>query len=243
MVVTAFVAVTAAACGSSSTQVEYETIAAAVAATPDGGTVLVEPGTYVEEITIDRPVSLVADGEVNLEGAIAVVDTNDVSIEGLTIVSDQVGIYVHNSDDVRIASNVIVGARYRGIHVVSGSAEIVDNEIRQGDGPYAIGIHVANSSARPASLISGNVVDQVGAYGIAVNLATAEVVDNLVRGGDRAGLAVNEMSSVAVRGNTVEDAPRFGILVTDFSHAVLDGNTVSGATEPVKTQFYGTVSS
>ena len=79
-----------------------------------------------------------------------------------------------------------------------------------------------------------------GAYGIAVNFAHAEVTGNTVRGGTRAGLAVNEMSTANVRDNTVDGAPRYGILVTDMSHAEVTDNTVTGSQEPIMLQFHST---
>ena len=55
-----------------------------------------------------------------------------------------------------------------------------------------------------------------------------------------AGLAVNEMSIVDVRENTVDGAPRYGILVTDMSHAEVTDNTVTGSQEPIMLQFHST---
>ncbi len=236
----AFAAVVVACSGPSPGQ-SYETIAEAVAAAPTGSTVRVPAGHYVESITIDRPMTLVAEpGGVHLEGRISVVDASGVTVEGFTIRADRTAISARSGDEIRIVGNVIVGAGYRGIHVVNASAEIVGNEIRDASGPYAVGIHVANAIARPPSVISGNVIELDGAYGIAVNFAHAEVRGNTVRGGAKAGLAVNEMSIVDVRENTVDGVPRYGILVTDMSHAEVVGNTVTGAQEPVMLQFHST---
>ena len=212
-----------------------------MAAAPTGATVRIPAGRYVENITIDRPMALVAElGDVHLTGHISITDVSDATVEGFVVHADSTAISVRNSDDVRIAGNEILGAGYRGIHALNSSVEIVDNEIRGANGPYLIGIHVANATTLPPSVIAGNTVDQLGAYGIAVNLAHAEVRGNIVRGGDRAGLAVNEMSTAEVRDNTVSDAPRYGILVTDMSHADVTDNIVSGAREPIMLQYHST---
>ena len=229
------------ACSGSSPGQSYETIAEAVAAAPTGGTVRIPAGNYVESITIDRPMTLVAEpGGVHLTGRISVVDASGVTVEGFTIQADGTAISARGGDEIRIVGNEIVGADYRGIHVVNASAEIVGNEIRDASGPYVVGIHVANAIARPQSVISGNVIELDGAYGIAVNFAHAEVTGNTVRGGNRAGLAVNEMSTANVRENTVDGAPRYGILVTDMSHAEVTDNTVTGSQEPIMLQFHST---
>ena len=58
------------ACSGPSPGQSYETIAEAVAAAPTGGTVRIPAGNYVESITIDRPMTLVAEpGGVHLDGA------------------------------------------------------------------------------------------------------------------------------------------------------------------------------
>ena len=229
------------ACSGPSPGQSYETIAEAVAAAPTGGTVRVPAGHYVESITIDRPMTLVAEpGGVRLVGQISVVDASGVTVEGFTIRANETAISARGGDGIRIVGNEIVGAGYRGIHVVNASAEIVGNEIYEARGPYVVGIHVANAIARPPSVISGNVIELDGAYGIAVNFAHAQVRGNTVRGGTSAGLAVNEMSIVEVRENTVDGAPRYGILVTDMSHAEVVGNTVTGSQEPIMLQFHST---
>ena len=236
----ALVAVVIACSGTSPSQ-SYETIAEAVAAAPTGGTVRVPAGHYLESITIDRPMTLIAEpGDVVLMGQISVVDASGVTVEGFTIRADGTAISARGGDGIRIVGNEIVGADYRGIHVVNASADIVGNEIHGASGPYLVGIHVANAIARPPSVISGNVIELDGAYGIAVNFAHAEVRGNTVRGGTRAGLAVNEMSIVDVRENSVDGAPRYGILVTDMSHAEVVGNTVTGSQEPIILQFHST---
>ena len=76
------------ACSGSSPGRSYETIAEAVAAAPTGGTVRIPAGNYVESITIDRPMTLVAEpGGVHLTGRI-VVDASGVTVEGFTIQAD-----------------------------------------------------------------------------------------------------------------------------------------------------------
>ena len=237
----AALAAVAIACSGASPVQSHETIAEAVAAAPAGGTVRIPAGHYVESITIDRPMTLVAEpGGVHLTGQISVVDASGVTVEGFTIRADGTAISARGGDEIRIIGNEIVGAGYRGIHVVNASAEIVGNEIRGASGPYVVGIHVANATARPPSVISGNVIELDGAYGIAVNFAHAEVTGNTVRGGTRAGLAVNEMSTANVRDNTIHGAPRYGILVTDMSHAEVTDNTVTGSHEPIMLQFHST---
>lgn len=218
----------------------------AVDAAPDGATIRLAPGLYQEQVAVDRPLTLVAEpGSARIVGVpglpvITILGTNDVTIQGLTIVGGETGIEVKESSDVVIDGNQILDSSYRGVDVVSSAATVIRNEIRPAPGPYVIGIRLANATLWPESVISDNVVEHAGGYGIAVNFANATVDGNEVFGGDRAGIAINEMSHADVFGNTVNDAPRYGILVHDMSHAVVTDNVISGAGEPIKLIYHST---
>jgi nitrous oxidase accessory protein NosD len=75
--------------GKSCATAAFSHIAAAVAAAPSGGTVAVCPGTYAEDVLINKPLTLMGgNATINatgLENAIQVVASN-VSISGLTLV-------------------------------------------------------------------------------------------------------------------------------------------------------------
>ncbi|MCZ6518426.1 MAG: right-handed parallel beta-helix repeat-containing protein [Actinobacteria bacterium] len=225
---------------------DYPTLAAAIHEAPDGATIRLAPGRYVEQVVIDRPVTILAEpGTVELVGipgstVITIAGTTGVTLQGLTIVGGDTGVAVMHSSDVTIADNIIVESGYRGVDVVSAAATVIGNQIKPAPGPYVIGIRVANATSWPDSVISSNVVDHAGGYGIAVNFANAMVKSNDVIGGNRAGIAINEMSLADVLGNTVNEAPRYGILVHDMSHAVVTDNRIVGAEEPIKLTFHST---
>jgi len=226
---------------------EYSTLTAAIAAAPDGATIRLAPGTYDGPVAIVRPLSILAEpGSVEIVGApgttvFSVSGTEGVTLQGLTIVGGDIGVAVTLSSEVTIAGNLILESGHRGVEVVSAAATVKGNHIRPAPGPFVIGIRVANSTSWPDSMILDNVVDHAGGYGIAVNFANATVRDNEVTGGDRAGIAINEMSVGNVTGNSVSDAPRYGILVHDMSHAVVSDNLIVGAQEPIKLTFHSTV--
>ena len=226
---------------------QYPTLAAAIREAPDGATITLAPGRYDEQVTISRPVTIVAEpGTAEIIGApgatvISISGTAGVTIQGLVVVGGDTGIAVMHSSDVIIADNLITGSAHRGIDVVFGAASVTGNRVTPAPGPYVIGIRVANATSWPESVISGNVVDHAGGYGIAVNFANATVEGNDVIGGDRAGIAINEMSLADVFGNTVNGAPRYGILVHDMSHAVVSDNLIIGADEPIKLTYHSTV--
>ena len=226
---------------------QYPTLAAAIRDAPDGATIRLEPGRYDGQVLISRPLSIVAEpGTAEIIGApgatvISITGTAGVTIQGLVVVGGDTGIAVMHSSGVSIADNLITGSAHRGVDIVFGAASVTGNRVTPAPGPYVIGIRVANATSWPESVVSGNVVEHADAYGIAVNFANAMVKGNEVIGGNRAGIAINEMSLADVLGNTVNEAPRYGILVHDMSHAVVTDNHIIGADEPIKLTFHSTV--
>lgn len=225
---------------------DYATLAAALEEAPDGATIRLSPGRYEGGLTIERPLSIVAEsGLVEVFGSpgaavISINGTSGVTIQGLTIIGGATGIAVMESSSVVIANNHILDSGYRGVDIVSSAASVTGNEIRPAPGPYVIGIRLANATSWPSSVITGNVVEYAGGYGIAVNFANATIESNEVVGGDKAGIAINEMSLADVHENTVREASRFGILIHDMSHAVVSDNLIVGAEEPIKLTYHST---
>ncbi len=210
---------------------DYPSITAAVAEAPDRAVVAIAPGRYFETVTIARPITLRGSGDVQLIGdgrgpVIEIAGTSNVTIEGLGIVNGRVGVLVDRSEGVRIIGNEIADNELRGIHVVNASAVITGNLVRDTHAPYGIGIHLANSSARPRSVVENNVVEDNGRAGIATNFTNAVIRDNTVRGNGGRGIAVTEMSVANVVGNQVGGNGGTEVLVIDGSNATLQENTI-----------------
>jgi len=227
---------------------DYPTLATAILEAADGATITLAPGRYVEQVVINRSLSIIGGepGSAQVGGVaggavISIRGTTGVTIRGLGIVGGDIGISVIESSDITIADNIITGSSFRGIDVVYGAATVTGNRIQPAPGPYVIGIRVANATSWPESVISGNVIDHAGGYGIAVNFANVTVDGNDVVGGERAGIAINEMSNARVSGNAISEASRYGILVHDMSHAVVTENVISGSDEPIKLTYHSTV--
>jgi parallel beta-helix repeat protein len=215
---------------------EYTTIAAAVAAAGEGAVVEVGPGRYTESISITKPIVLrgpgdgaaqvVGDGEA---AVISISDTSGVTIQGLAVTKGRVGILVERSDGVVITGNLITDNELRGIHVINGSADIRGNEVRDTSAPFGIGIHVANASGWPQSVIEDNVVEGNGKAGITTNFARVVIRGNSVQGNGGNGISVTEMSVASVIANQVHDNQGTEVLVIDGSNAAVEGNTIAAS--------------
>jgi parallel beta-helix repeat protein len=230
---------------------EYPSIMAAIEAAPDGAVVEVAPGRYTEAVIITRPLELRGPGgdkAAQLLGdgqgpVIEIVGTTNVTVEGLAVSNGRVGISVRESQGVVISKNVVENNELRGIHVVNASAQIVGNVIRGTHAPFGIGIHIANASAWPKSLVEDNLVEANGHAGITINFASVVIRRNTVRANDGRGISVTEMSVARVVDNEIVDNLGAGVLVIDGSTARLERNTidassVTGQPIPVQIEFY-----
>ena len=214
---------------------QYATIAQAIAAAPADAVIQLGPGTYAGPLLITKPLSLVgapsgasrvlaADGTA----VIAVRGVRGVRLQGLAILGGDYGISVDESVDVQLIGNQVTGARMAGIRLSRASALIKGNEIRAGTGPYGMGIELANTMSRPASLITGNVVAGATHEGIILHNSHAMIEGNTVTGSGLRGVSISEMSMATVAKNTIMDNAEAGIWVVDSSMADIFGNHIGG---------------
>ena len=217
---------------------QYATIAEAIGAAPAGAVIQLGAGTYPGPLVITKPISLVgapnrASQVVGPDGttAIAVSDVRGVRLEGLVIVGGDYGITVDRSDAVQLIGNRVTGSRMAGIRLSRAAALIRGNEIRAGTGPYGMGIELANTMSRPASVIVGNVVAGATQEGIILHNSHAMIESNTVTGSGLRGVSISEMSMATVAKNTIMDNADAGIWVVDSSMADIAGNHI-GAMRP-----------
>lgn len=217
---------------------QYGTVAEAIDAAPAGAVIQLGPGTYAGPLVITKPLSLVgapsgASRVVAPEGttAIAVSDVRGVRLQGLAVVGGDYGITVDRSEAVQLIGNRVAGSSMAGIRLSRASALIKGNEIRAGTGPYGMGIELANTMSRPASVITGNVVAGATHEGIILHNSHAMIEGNTVTGSGLRGVSISEMSMATVAKNTIMDNADAGIWVVDSSMADIAGNHI-GAMRP-----------
>ncbi len=113
---------------------DYSTISAAVSSAAPGDTILIEPGTYEENVEIIVPrISIQStDGaEVTVIKGEFKILTDGVTISGFTITSPGNGIVIENASNVTITSNTISGNHEDGILLTGDCSDILieDNQI------------------------------------------------------------------------------------------------------------------
>jgi hypothetical protein len=153
---------------------DFATINLAIAASSAGDTIKVLPGTYVENVLVNKEVKIMGTGgalktfvEATASGSTAfAVITNNVSISGFTIWggSDAQGIYIGGlpANNVKI-QNCIVEKSGFGILVVTGAnnVTIIKNQIRYctfvgGGTNQGVGIFVVSTGADMSDVIIKN---------------------------------------------------------------------------------------
>ena len=242
---TLYVAPSGSGGGSCSTP-DYNTIQAAVTAASPGDTIVVCPGTYSEQVTIDKGVTIRSEtgayqtGGVVLTGPGPIFDLYDAAspsagVTGVTIE----GLSFEN----------VTGTGYNGVITVPGNGAgdvTIENNLFENVTESAVGYHGNMGLASPLGTgwtISDNVIDGVteanngiGQYAIWTgNLTDSTISNNTISNVTRGGILVDGGQYDQVSGNTVTCFPVYGINVsTDYlSNPVVDvsvtGNTSIGA--------------
>jgi nitrous oxidase accessory protein len=185
-------------------------LAALVAATPDGGTLELEPGVYRGGVTIDRPITIVGSGPDTVidgggEGTVLDVAAADVTITDLVIRNSGASL-PHEDSAVHVGGGRFTFQRNRiedslfGLYLVDSPGSLIsDNDISGKDVEFTLrgdGIHVYTS---PNTTVERNHVSD-GRDVIAFYSDATVVRDNVIEGG-RYGLHLMYSDDVLVEGN------------------------------------------
>ena len=91
----------------------YKTIQEAVNAANPGDTIYVKAGIYYENITVDKPISLIGENNTttiidgNHTGIRITVTADNVRIQGFTVRNGEAGIFLRGSSGHKIIDNIV----------------------------------------------------------------------------------------------------------------------------------------
>lgn len=136
-----------------------------------------------------------------------------------------------------IAGNEILNSGERGINLIAtDKATITGNTITatgisaaaKKSGTSDEGIFLDGTTGSTTGVtVSGNKISKAGGYGVRLERASATVEGNAMTAPGKAGLRVNDKSTITATANTIDSAKTYGISVDASSKYTITKNTVT----------------
>ena len=225
-----------------------QSIQSAINAANPGDTIYVHAGTYNENLTINKNLTLIGDGASvttindNSGGTLDVIEVNGaftVNISGFTITNGNNGICYKNGASGTISNNTMMGNVYTGICNLNSSPTIINNIITNNGGilitlPGGI-LNFPNSSP----VIAGNTIaNNIGDGIMNLDNSNPAIYNNIISGNTANGI-YNDYdplmpggtgSSPTITNNTIVGNFMDGICSWNGSNPTITNNIVSSNT-------------
>ena len=188
-----------------------------VNAVADNGLVQIFAGTYIESITVNKPITLAGNNKSTV-----VLDSNDTYEDGILVQSNNVTItnitiMNYNSftlgDGVRISDSSIQNAVLTNLNLLNNWH----------------GIYLYSDSVPIQNIALNNIYSYDNSYGIRLIRTNKCIVSNCNFNSDGCGLAVDSSNNNLIQNNTFNNA-FFGMVGFQLSHYIhkVNGNTANG---------------
>lgn len=213
---------------------QYSNIQAALDVAVDGDLVLVQPGTYTEQLTmINKSVELrsdqdgdetthdIATDQTIVKGGLTISESPDASLEGFTFSLNFTGVNIYNCSPT-LLFNKIIYCKY-GIRTFNSAPTIIYNSISNNE---TAGVGCTNTSA---PVIMYNLITENGDGVVTDESSTVIVGFNYIRNNTGNGVFCENMGSKVV--HNIIEFNTCGVRMVDFFAAsdeapVVRGNTI-----------------
>jgi nitrous oxidase accessory protein len=225
-------------------QGQYRTISEAVKAASPGDSIFVGPGTYVENVVVDKPLSV-----VSTNGAQATVvkasDTSkdvfllaspDISVQGFTVMGGHTGVRFGHTSNCVLAKSVVNGNVF-GVYLAGATSNVVsDNNLNNnGFGIYLDGSSGNKLSGNSASNEKGGGGNASLSDGIYMYYSPANTVTRCdLSNNNNFGASLYQSRNNVFSNNTFSANAQFGVRLGDgadnnkFSFNTFKANVESG---------------
>ena len=229
------------------------TIQGAIDAASAGDMINVAAGTYPENITINKALTLTGANNATTiingggTGVVAQITADNVIFQGFTVQGSgttdpqtQAGLTLAGADNCMITGNIFTN-NMNGIAMVASTGNTISNNTVNAN--MAIGIALADLAGYPAStgnIISGNTVTANGAAGIYAgqdNNNNQYLTNTITGNGD--GLYFWKSSNNTVTGNTISGNTQYGVHLMGSANNNIAGNIISGNLEGIRVRTSG----
>ncbi|UCE73179.1 MAG: right-handed parallel beta-helix repeat-containing protein, partial [Methanomassiliicoccales archaeon] len=234
----------------------YSSIQEAIDHANSHDTIKIPPGTYNEELTIIKPITLIGENNKttiikgNLNPTIEI-SSHNVTISNLNLPNGPYGVYVTDSKDITITNNVISDHRI-GIYAYNSSIIISNNTISNNPkGTGGAGIRLIDckdsiieyNSIRDIvysvylmdshTIIKNNLIsptdgydDRLDSIGIALYHGSNATVINNTIKGGDVGIGIEYYSFPLIEGNAISCSEYYGVLIKNFGSPILNNNVI-----------------
>jgi hypothetical protein len=170
---------------------QYAKIQEAISVASEGDTIQVKAGTYQENLTIIKRLTLQGEGKdkVTIQGTVTILSTKLVTLSGFTVKGGQ-GVYIEDSTTVVFSDNAFVESTAEGLLARSSSITLRGNLISRNKS-YGL-LLILGSKA----FITSNTITSNGGDGINIVASQADIRDNIVRDNGGCGVRADADSTV-----------------------------------------------
>ena len=221
----------------------YRTIHEAVSAANPGDTITVSPGTFVENVLVDKPLTIRSSSGASLTTVQAAVPGKDVflltgtdiRIEGLTIVGKMgsSGIKLDHASRCVVSNNIIYN-NIRAVYLCGATnSDVSDNNVsNNGYGVYLDGSSDNTVLNNVAMYEKGMPDGSALGDGIFMNRSPRNTIaQNVLSNNHMFGISLWDSAENTLLGNTISENGRFGIRLRNSSNNTLIFNTIRATTQ------------
>jgi len=217
----------------------YQTIQGAVTAASPGDTITVSPGTYSENVVVNKPLTIKSSNgaastiitAANPSNDVFLLTGTDIRIEGFTITggSGSSGVKIDHASRCAVVNNIVYG-NTRGVYLYQATQSEVSSNNLTSNG---YGVYFDHASY---NTISNNVAmyekgmpngSALGDGIFMANSAYNTVVNNVLSNNHVFGISLWSSTNNSIRGNSINANEQFGVRLRQSSDNVLVQNTIA----------------